>query len=44
MLQPARREVHSGAKTMLMNVMPYRTTDDRIDGIVMTFVDISDRR
>lgn len=42
-LQPVRREVQAGAQTMLMNVMPYRTTDDRIDGIVMTFVDISDR-
>ena len=42
-LQPERREVASGEKTFLMNVMPYRTTDDRIDGIVMTFVDITDR-
>jgi PAS domain S-box-containing protein len=26
-----------------MRIMPYRTTDDRIDGVVLTFVDITSR-
>jgi two-component system CheB/CheR fusion protein len=28
----------------LMRVLPYRTTDNRIDGVVITFQDITDRR
>jgi two-component system CheB/CheR fusion protein len=27
-----------------MRLRPYRTVDDKIDGVVITFVDISDRR
>ena len=30
--------------TFLMRMMPYRTVDNVIDGVVMTFVDISDRK
>jgi len=42
-LQPVRREVTAGDQTHLMHVMPYRTPDDRIDGVVLTFVDVTDR-
>lgn len=28
----------------LMRVVPYRTADDRIDGVVLTFVDITERK
>lgn len=42
-LQPQRSEVETPSATYLMNVLPYRTPDDRIDGIVLTFVNISDR-
>lgn len=42
-LQPQRREVMAGKATYLMSVHPYRTPDDRIDGVVMTFVNITDR-
>ncbi len=42
-LQPVRREVATGDQTHLMHVVPYRTPDDRIDGVVLTFVDITDR-
>jgi two-component system CheB/CheR fusion protein len=27
-----------------MRVRPYRTVEDKIDGVVITFVDVSDRR
>jgi two-component system, chemotaxis family, CheB/CheR fusion protein len=30
--------------TFLMRMLPYRTVDNVIDGVVMTFVDISDRK
>lgn len=42
-LQPVRREVTAGDQTHLMHVMPYRTPEDRIDGVVLTFVDVTDR-
>ncbi len=29
---------------MLMRILPYRTSEDRIDGLVMTFVDIDDSK
>jgi two-component system, chemotaxis family, CheB/CheR fusion protein len=43
-LAPIRREVqtHSG-RWCDMRLRPYRTVDDKIDGIVITFVDISER-
>lgn len=44
-LQPAEREVRSEAgRWFLMRGLPYRTPDDRIDGVVLTFVDITRRR
>jgi two-component system, chemotaxis family, CheB/CheR fusion protein len=44
-LAPIRREVRSRADRWYdVRLRPYRTVDDRIDGVVITFVDISDRR
>ena len=44
-LVPSEREVgkvHDGC--FLARLLPYRTVDDRIAGIVLTFVDITDRK
>ncbi|MFB0610776.1 chemotaxis protein CheB [Aurantiacibacter poecillastricola] len=45
-LQPIEREVRieATAETFLMRIRPYRRTDDRIDGCVLTFFDISERK
>jgi len=44
-LAPIRREVRSHADRWFdVRLRPYRTVDDKIDGVVITFVDISDRR
>src|SRR5262249_35934643 len=44
-LAPIRREVRSRADRWFdVRLRPYRTVDDKIDGVVITFVDISDRR
>src|SRR5262245_48512676 len=44
-LAPIRRELKSrGGKWYDMRLRPYRTVDDKIDGVVITFVDVSDRR
>ncbi|HEX6704278.1 MAG TPA: response regulator, partial [Albitalea sp.] len=44
-LRMIEREVSSQAgKWYLARVLPYRTTEDRIDGAVLTFVDITSRR
>ena len=43
-LAMVRREVRSRAGRWYdMRVRPYRTVDDKIDGVVITFVDISER-
>lgn len=43
-LAPLDREVRSAdGKWHLMRMRPYRTIDNRIDGVVITFVDISER-
>jgi two-component system CheB/CheR fusion protein len=43
-LTPIRREVSSrDGRWYDIRVRPYRTTEDRIDGVVITFVDISER-
>jgi two-component system CheB/CheR fusion protein len=43
-LAPIRREVRSrGGRWYDMRIRPYRTLDDKIDGIVITFVDIAER-
>ena len=38
------RLTHPDARCYVRRVLPYRTTDDRIDGVVLTFVDITDRK
>lgn len=44
-LVPVEREIESNSGRIYMRrVLPYRTTDNRIDGVVITFVDISARR
>jgi two-component system, chemotaxis family, CheB/CheR fusion protein len=44
-LAPIRREVKSrDGKWYDMRLRPYRTVEDKIDGVVITFVDISERR
>ena len=44
-LTPARREVKSRAgRWYEMRLRPYRTLDDKIDGVVATFVEVSERR
>ncbi len=44
-LMPVEREIYSYKKRwFLRRVTPYRTSDNRIDGVVITFVDITARR
>ncbi|WP_338875710.1 CheR family methyltransferase [Spirosoma sp. SC4-14] len=44
-LHPIEREVSTtDGRSFIMHVLPYRTAEDRINGVVVTFVDISRRR
>src|SRR5208337_4732168 len=44
-LSSSEREVRSrNGSWCLMRMRPYRTVEDKIDGVVVTFVDISERR
>ncbi|MFN6964374.1 MAG: PAS domain S-box protein [Pyrinomonadaceae bacterium] len=44
-LQPVEREVTGlDGRVHLLRIFPYRTSDDRINGVVLTFVDITDRK
>jgi two-component system, chemotaxis family, CheB/CheR fusion protein len=44
-LQPLEREVPSkGGLWYLLRILPYRTLDDRIEGVVLTYLDITLRR
>ncbi|QEG27869.1 Oxygen sensor histidine kinase NreB [Gemmata obscuriglobus] len=44
-LAPVAREVPTAAgRHYLRRVLPYRTVDDRIDGVVVTFVDVTERK
>jgi two-component system CheB/CheR fusion protein len=44
-LAPVEREVRSlKGGWYLARIRPYRTVDDRIDGVVATFIDVTDRR
>jgi two-component system CheB/CheR fusion protein len=44
-LQPAEREVETlDGHTYLMRVLPYRTAEDHINGVVITFIDITERK
>ncbi len=40
-LRPAEREVRAGDHYFLARTLPYRTADDRIAGVVFTFLDIT---
>jgi two-component system CheB/CheR fusion protein len=41
-LRASEREVNSDdGKTYIARLIPYRTTEDKIDGLVLTFIDIS---
>lgn len=44
-LSSSEREVDTvDGRTILMRFTPYRTLDDHIDGVVLTFLDITERR
>jgi two-component system CheB/CheR fusion protein len=44
-LAPVEREIRSFSETWyLMRLRPYRTDDNKIDGVVATFVDVTERR
>lgn len=44
-LQTIEREARStDGRTYLMRVLPYRTAEDRINGVVATFLDITERK
>ena len=44
-LQTIEREVQTrDGRWHLMRLLPYRTADDRIEGTVLTFVDVTDRK
>jgi len=44
-LQPIEREVQTdGGEWFLVRLHPYRTHDDRIGGVVIAFIEITDRR
>jgi PAS domain S-box-containing protein len=45
-LVPIEREVTAlgDGRSFIMRVLPYRTTDGRIDGIVVTLIDITERK
>ncbi|MFZ6876542.1 CheR family methyltransferase, partial [Undibacterium sp. Di27W] len=44
-LCPVERELRSvDGRYYMVRLLPYRTTEDKIDGAVMTFIDISSRR
>lgn len=43
-LIPAEREVHARGRWFIARTLPYRSSDDRIGGVLFTFVDITARR
>src|SRR5262249_1082350 len=44
-LTPLKREIRSpNGRWYDIRLRPYRTVDDKIDGVVITFVDVTDRR
>ena len=44
-LQTIEREVGTrDGRSLLMRILPYRTADDRIDGVVLTFLEIRERK
>jgi two-component system CheB/CheR fusion protein len=44
-LQPVQSEVQTHAGSwFLMNILPYRTAEDRIEGVIVTFLNITERK
>ena len=43
-LQPAQREVSAGEQWYIARTLPYRTADDHIAGVVLTFLDITEQK
>ncbi|EKD36414.1 MAG: hypothetical protein ACD_75C01522G0004, partial [uncultured bacterium] len=45
-LAPVEREVTAveNGRSFIMRILPYRTTDGRIDGIVVILIDITERK
>ena len=43
-LVPIEREVRGDGDWFLVRLQPYRTVEDHIAGVVLTFVDVTDRR
>lgn len=44
-LQTAEREIHIiGGRVFMLRALPYRTKDDKINGVVLTFYDITERK
>jgi len=44
-LRPVEREIRNNdGRWYIVRLLPYRTTEDRIEGAIMTFFDISERR
>jgi two-component system CheB/CheR fusion protein len=44
-LQPIQREIQTfTGRWYLMNILPYRTSEDRIEGVILTFLDITGRK
>lgn len=44
-LQPFEQEIQDDdGRWLLVRMRPYRTVDDEVDGVVVTFVDITDRK
>lgn len=43
-LQTGQREVRAGERWYIARTLPYRTADDRIAGVVLTFLDITEQK
>ena len=43
-LSAVTREVECGGRWFIRSALPYRTDDDRIEGVVVTFTDITERK
>ena len=41
---PIEREVREGERWFIARLQPYRTVEDHIAGVVLTFVDITERK
>ena len=43
-LVPVERELRDGRRCLLSRVLPYRTVEDHIAGVVLSFIDVTERR